>query len=173
MDSTDAIADALERAPRAVRALLGEMPAALLTRRPRPAKWSAHEHGCHLALVDPIFRARLDRMLDEDTPLIVSYDPDVDESPDALSRMSLPDALAAFARHRAAFVEQVRALSPAQWDRPATHTECSHYSVFVMLRHLALHDMLHAYRIEELLLRKEWAAEHEALAMRGARDAGS
>jgi len=28
--------------------------------------------------------------------------------------------------------------------------------MFVMFRHLALHDMLHAYRIEELLLKLEW-----------------
>jgi hypothetical protein len=30
------------------------------------------------------------------------------------------------------------------------------YSVFIMFRHLALHDFFHAYRIEELLLKKEW-----------------
>lgn len=168
MDSTDAIVDALERAPRTVSALLGEIPAALLTRRPRPAKWSAHEHACHVALVDPIFRARLDRMLGEDTPLIVSYDPDADESPDALLRMNLADAVASFTRHRAAFVERVRALAPGDWGRRAEHTEHSHYSVFVMLRHLALHDMLHAYRIEELLLRKEWAAEHDTGGVRAA-----
>ena len=29
--------------------------------------------------------------------------------------------------------------------------------VFIMFRHLALHDFLHAYRIEELLLKKDWA----------------
>lgn len=162
MDSTDAITDALERAPRTVSALLREMPAALLTRRPQPAKWSAHEHACHIARVDPIFRERLDRMLCEDTPLIVSYNPDADESPDALLQMNLADAVADFARHRAQFVERVRALAPADWARSAEHTEHSHYSVFIMLRHLALHDMLHAYRIEELLLKKEWAAEHDA-----------
>ncbi len=168
MDSTNAIADALERGPRTVRALLGEMPPALLTRRPRPAKWSAHEHACHMARVDPIFRARLDRMLGEDTPLIVSYNPDTDESPDALLQMDLADTVASFTRHRAEFVERVRALAPADWARRAEHTEHSHYSVFVMLRHLALHDMLHAYRIEELLLKKEWAAEHGARVTRGA-----
>ena len=26
-----------------------------------------------------------------------------------------------------------------------------------MFRHLALHDFFHAYRIEELLLKKEWS----------------
>lgn len=39
----------------------------------------------------------------------------------------------------------------------AEHGEYSHYSVFIMFRHLALHDFFHAYRIEELLLKKEWA----------------
>ena len=31
-----------------------------------------------------------------------------------------------------------------------------------MFRHLALHDFLHAYRIEELLLRRDWATDAEA-----------
>jgi hypothetical protein len=41
-------------------------------------------------------------------------------------------------------------------ERTAKHGEYSHYSVFIMFRHLALHDFLHAYRIEELLLKKDW-----------------
>jgi hypothetical protein len=28
-----------------------------------------------------------------------------------------------------------------------------------MFRHLAMHDMLHAYRIEELLLKNDWPEE--------------
>ena len=50
-----------------------------------------------------------------------------------------------------------RQLSAADWARTAEHGEYSHYSVFIMFRHLALHDFFHAYRIEELLLKKEWA----------------
>jgi len=33
-----------------------------------------------------------------------------------------------------------------------------------MFRHLALHDFLHAHRIEELLLNREWMAEWTAKA---------
>ena len=40
--------------------------------------------------------------------------------------------------------------------------EYSHYSVLVMFRHLALHDFFHAYRIEELLLKREWTPEWQA-----------
>jgi len=49
-------------------------------------------------------------------------------------------------------------LSPTGWTRTAEHGEYRTYSVFIMFRHLALHDFLHAYRIEELLLRPDWPA---------------
>jgi hypothetical protein len=55
------------------------------------------------------------------------------------------------------FVERIRRLSEQDWRRTAEHGEYSHYSVFIMFRHLALRDFFHGYRIEELLLKKEWA----------------
>jgi len=45
------------------------------------------------------------------------------------------------------------------WQWTAEHGEYTHYWVFIMFRHLAMHDMFHAYRIEELLLKKDW--DHE------------
>jgi hypothetical protein len=47
-------------------------------------------------------------------------------------------------------------LSVEDWQRTAEHEEYSHYSVRIMFRHLLTHEMLHAYRIEELLLKKDW-----------------
>jgi hypothetical protein len=47
-------------------------------------------------------------------------------------------------------------LSAEDWQRTADHGEYTRYSVFIMFRHLAMHDMLHAYRIEELLLKNDW-----------------
>jgi hypothetical protein len=48
--------------------------------------------------------------------------------------------------------------------RTAALAEYSHYSVFIMFRHVAMHDLFHAYRIEELLLKLEWAPEWRAVA---------
>ena len=75
---------------------------------------------------------------------------------DYLLRMDLDEALEGFARDRGALVARLRALAPADWARRGEHGEYSHYSVFIMFRHVAMHDMLHAYRIEELLLKKDW-----------------
>jgi len=159
MDSTTSIIDALERAPSLVVPLVREVPPSLLKRRPTPTKWSAHEHACHLSRVDGLYSERLDQILSNPSPVITPYDPARNEADDVFLRMDLDDSLARYAEDRRALVARLRALPPETWARTAEHGEYSHYSVFIMFRHVALHDLFHAYRIEELLLRLEWATE--------------
>ena len=157
MDTTATIIEALERAPGIVIPLVREVPPGVLKRRPVPGKWSAHEHACHLALVHWLFFDRLDQMLASPAPVITPYDPGTSDPDDRLLKMDLEDSLEQYTEDRARLVGRLRRLSPEEWARKAEHGEYSHYSVFIMFRHLALHDFLHAYRIEELLLKKEWA----------------
>jgi hypothetical protein len=154
---TETVIEALERAPQVVIPLVREVPASLLKRRPSPGKWSAHEHACHLAAVHGLFISRLEEMLASPAPVITPYDPGRDDPDEALLAADLDESLEWFAADRARLVQRLRQLSPADWNRTAEHGEYSHYSVFIMFRHLALHDFFHAYRIEELLLKKEWA----------------
>lgn len=157
MDTTTAIIDALERAPGIVIPLVREVPGDFLKRRPAPRKWSAHEHACHLAHVHQLFFDRLDLLLASPAPVIAPYNPGDSDADDLLLRMDLDDSLRRFAEDRRRLIERLRGLSREKWNRTAAHGEYSHYSVFIMFRHLALHDFFHAYRIEELLLKKEWA----------------
>ncbi|HET7292755.1 MAG TPA: DinB family protein [Vicinamibacteria bacterium] len=150
------IIEALERGPVVIVPLVREVPDHLRKRRPSQGKWSAHEHACHLAAVQPIFMERLRLMLEQDHPSIRSYQPDREHSPDALLTVDLDEALARYQRERTELVARLRQLRPAEWLRTGDHEEYSHYSVVIMFRHVALHDMLHAYRIEECLLKKEW-----------------
>jgi len=154
---TQPIIDAMERAPSIVIPLVREAPANLLKRRPAPGEWSIHEIACHLADVHSLFFTRLERLLREDNPLIKPYLPDQDE-PDAdrLLYMDLDAALDAYARDRAMLVERLKGLTPAQWARTAQHPEYAHYSVFILFRHAALHDLMHSYDIEALMLRPDW-----------------
>jgi uncharacterized damage-inducible protein DinB len=157
MDNPEVVINALENAPMIIVPLVREVPEAVLKRRPRVGKWSAHEHACHLAEVQPLFIERLERMLNEERPRIASYNPDqAMESEDALLKLDLDEALNRFTDERARLVEELKDLAEEDWERTAEHEEYAHYSVFIMFRHLAMHDMLHAYRIEELLLKKDW-----------------
>lgn len=149
------VIDALERAPQIVVPLVREVAPADLKRRPAAGKWSAHEHACHLAVVHGLFLDRLEHILVAPSPVITPYDPGRDDPDDALMALDLDESLRRYADDRARLVARLRQLSDADWQRTAEHGEYSHYSVFIMFRHLALHDFFHAYRIEELLLRKD------------------
>lgn len=157
MDSAVSVIEALERAPGVVIPLVKEVPATILKRRPAPRKWSAHEHACHLAAVHKLFFDRLDCMLAHPSPVITPYDPGTQDADDALLQVDLRTALDSYVCDRARLTARLRTLSPSDWQRTAEHGEYSHYSVFIIFRHLALHDFFHAYRIEELLLKREWA----------------
>jgi hypothetical protein len=156
MDKFNAVVAALERAPQIILPLVREVPEAILTRRPRPGKWCAHEHACHLATIHPVTVRRLDLMLSDPRARIVPYFPSPEEEQGASLKLNLDAEMRRFAHDRQKLVERLKTLSPADWERTAEHGEYTHYSVFIMLRHLAMHDMFHAYRIEELLLKNDW-----------------
>ena len=158
VESTADVVAALERAPNIVIPMVRQADPSVLKRRPPSGKWSIHEHACHLAAVNPIFMRRLDLMLTQDHPAFKGYDPGRDDPEDAMLKIDLDEAMDRFARERAAMVARLRALQPQDWVRTGEHDEYNSYSVYTMFRHLALHDFFHAYRIEELLLRRDWPA---------------
>ncbi len=155
MNKNEAVLSNLANAP-AILEIVREMPSEFRKRRPHPEKWSAHEHACHLAEIHPMFFERLDLMLNEENPTIKPYFPDVDDVPDQLINADLNEALKKFASDRKVLIEKLENLSAADWQRTANHEEYSQYNVFIMFRHLSLHDYVHIYRIEELLLKKDW-----------------
>ena len=156
MNDTTTLVISLENAPGIIIPLIREVPPQYLKRRPSPTKWSAHEHACHLSTADTAYLSRLELMLSDPEPYIKSMLPSADEEAGLLLNTDLAEALDLYVRERARLVERLRELSEGEWQRTAHHEEYSHYSVFIMFRDLLLHEMLHAYRIEELMLKKDW-----------------
>lgn len=156
MSDETALMSALETAPGVIIPLIREVPPSILKRRPSPAKWSAYEHAVHLSQSDAPFLERLDLILSTAEPRIESIENSPEDESGAMLEIDLDESLERYVRERAALVERLKTLSPDQWRRTAVHEAFDNYSVFIMFRHLLNHEMLHAYRIEELLLRKDW-----------------
>ena len=95
-------------------------------------------------------------MLSDPLPQIKSMVPTPDEEAGSLLSVDLDEALRRYVRERALVVKRLKELSTEDWQRTAEHEAFSHYSVYIMFRHLLMHEMLHAYRIEELMLKKDW-----------------
>jgi len=156
MSDTAILISALETAPGVIIPLIREVPPQILKRRPSPAKWSSYEHACHLTQSDVAFRARLDLILSTPEPIIKTIENSPEDEAGAMLEIDLDESLNRYVRERASLVERLKKLSSAEWRKTAEHEAFDHYSVFIMFRHLLNHEMLHAYRIEELLLKKDW-----------------
>jgi len=151
-DEVRSILDTLEHAPGLIVPMVWEIPEEQRKVRPSPGKWSAHEHACHLADVHGLFFDRLDLILASDEASIEPYPPSADDESGALLDHDLETDLVRFESDRERLVQRLRALTPDDWIRSAEHPEYAEYSVFIMFRHVAMHDHLHGYRIEEILL---------------------
>ena len=155
MDTQTLIAT-LEAAPGIIIGLVREVPLQNLKRRPAPNKWSAHEHACHISTGHETFLSRLELMLSDPFPQIKSMEPSPDEEAGSLLSVDLDEALDRYVRERAQVVKRLKELSADDWQRTAEHEAFSHYSVHIMFRHLLIHEMHHAYKIDELMLKKDW-----------------
>ncbi len=158
MNDPQPILQALETAPALLIPLIYEVPEAVRKLRPRPGKWSAHEHFCHIAIQQPMME-RLERMLNEDNPLITPLSPSPEEEAGGLLTLDLEEMAGRFARERSEMVACLRSLPPEGWERRGEHPGIESYTVFRFARQMVLHDMLHGFRIEELLFRKDWPEE--------------
>lgn len=136
--------------------LIREVPPQILKRRPSVGKWSAYEHAVHLSQSDASFLARLELILSTPEPFIEVILNSAEDEAGAMLDIDLDESLDRYVRERASLVERLENLSPDEWQKTAVHEAFDHYSVFIMFRHLLNHEMLHAYRIEELLLKKDW-----------------
>ena len=156
MSRTTTLISALETAPGVIIPLIREVPSQILKRRPSPTKWSAYEHAVHLSQSDEPFLARLDLILSTPVPYIKSIENSAEDEAGAMLAIDLDQSLERYVNERTALVARLRELTPDEWQKTAEHEAFDHYSVFIMFRHLLNHEMLHAYRIEELLLKKDW-----------------
>jgi hypothetical protein len=156
MNHTAILISALEAAPGVIIPLIREVPPQILKRRPSPAKWSAYEHAIHLSQTDAPFRERLELILSTPHPFISTIDNSPEDEAGAMLEIDLDQSLERYAAERASLVKRLKELTPDEWQKTAVHEAFDHYSVLIMFRHVLNLEMLHSYRIEELLLKKDW-----------------
>jgi hypothetical protein len=148
----NALLTTLEQAPELIAPLPREFTEEQIRTRPASDKWSAHEHACHLAAVHSMFFQRLEQFMSEERPTIATYHPPASDEAGGLLELDLDSELERFRADRKTLVARLRGLDHADWDRAADHPQYSVYTLFIMFRHMAMHDHLHGYRMEEILL---------------------
>jgi uncharacterized damage-inducible protein DinB len=144
---------ALAAAPRTLRRVVTGTSRRRLARRPARREWSATEVLGHLLDAEVTLAFRIRKLAAEPGGVIVAWDQE--KWTDGL-RHQRGDArilLDAYAALRAANIEQVRRLSPAQRSAAGRHPEYGRLRVNEMLEHWAEHDLIHLAQIHAALAR--------------------
>ncbi len=118
--------------------------------------WTIAEHVNHLAQVQPMLLDRIHRFLSETCPEFIPYFPGEDENEsDTPTRMDMPVSLEQFAVCRSEQCSLIENADDGIWQRTAKHPEYEQYSLYILVRHILMHDYWHMYRMEELWLTKD------------------
>lgn len=153
----NALIDTLSQAPQILAGLIRSIPAVRLAARRKPHFWTIAEHVGHLAAAQPMLMRRLERFRDEESPNFTPYRPSQDEPPlkGSTELPAVETALDQFASWRKKQIALIESLPAEVWERQGTHPEYERYSPMILVRHMAMHDHWHMYRIEELWITKD------------------
>ena len=147
--------DGLGRSGRILAELVNTIPPDRLNLRRGQGFWTIAEHVCHLAQVQPMLLERLQRFMNEDRPEFVPYIPGDGEVEDRPPQMEIDVALEAFNRQRSKQITLLQQAEQDDWRKTGTHPEYELYSLYILVRHILMHDHWHMYRMEELWLTRD------------------
>ena len=126
----------------------------------RPGLWTIAEHVQHLADTQSMLLGRIRAFEKESEPNFIPFIPKDDEVRTEAKTIDIEDALQCFTRFRGDQVELLNQIDASVWDKAASHPEYEQYSLYILVRHILMHDHWHMYRMEELwLTRDEYLTE--------------
>lgn len=126
----------------------------------KPASWggspaenfSAIGHVCHLRDIERDgYHVRIQRMLDESNPSLLSLDGYLIARERRYESASLPEALAAFRSARAVTASRLRGIGDAQLARAGEFAEYGRITLRGLVHYLRSHDQQHLACLEWLL----------------------
>jgi uncharacterized damage-inducible protein DinB len=147
--------DGLGRSGRILTEFVRNIPVDKLNLRRGEGFWTIAEHVSHLAQVQPMLLERLERFMNEDRPEFVPYIPGDGETEALPPQMEMNAALESFDRGRAKQIALLEKAQVTDWQKTGTHPEYELYSLYILVRHILMHDHWHMYRIEELWLTRD------------------
>ena len=149
------IIDSLEHAIAILDAFASSIPEPALHRRRGDGFWTISEHVNHLAAVQPMLAGRIRRFLEETAPEFVPFIPADAPVESAPPELDMAAAAASFAEGRREQIRLLKKASPEDWANEGRHPEYDRYTLYILARHILMHDHWHMYRMEELWLTRD------------------
>lgn len=113
--------------------------------------WSALEVMGHLVDLEPVFTARVRRVLVEENPAFTAVDADQLAKDHAYAQQDIQQQVAKFIHLRGEFIALLTSLSEEQWTRSGVHSAYGQMTILDIATSTALHDLNHLGQIAEAL----------------------
>ncbi len=149
------ILEGLRRSGRILEAFVQTIPAKNLNRICADGCWSIAEHVSHLAQVQPMLLERILRFMREDQPEFIPYIPGEDDAEERPPAVEMAAAFETFNHYREKQVALLETADDLTWQKTGRHPEYALYSLYILVRHILMHDHWHMYRMEELWLTRD------------------
>jgi hypothetical protein len=147
MSRRSVLIESLQATPRDLARMLARVADADGLWRPAPEEWCLADVVAHLAYIEPLYLARLRRVVEQDNPLEPYLHPDA--SAHDLAR-SLPELLEEFVRRRAETVVFLSGLDQRDWGRPLVHETIGSTKLRDQVQELVSHDNAHLEQVVAL-----------------------
>lgn len=145
------ILKAFRAGPIVLRRLVRELPDEVIRRRPADGEWAIVEVVAHLADTEERALARTRRMLGEDEPTLLPYDPDELAVVRGYIGMTMVDELDRFEALREEQASVLEGLTDDGWQRTGVHGEHGRITVQQLAAHTAGEDADHLAQIARLI----------------------
>lgn len=156
MEDIKYLLEGLQGTPKILSEFVKTIPKSKLDLRRGDTFWTIAEHISHLAQVQPMLLERFEQFLNVENPVFASYIPgEGEDEPDTPPLMSMASALDQFAEYRNRQLALLNTIDGNTWKKTATHPEYESYSLYILTRHVLMHDHWHMYRMEELWLTRD------------------
>ena len=143
--------DALTAFPAELQRIVAGIDDTQAHRMPAPNEWSVVEVIGHLIDIDPLQIERVDRILAEERPQFIRFDPNAAVVAAGYARRSLDDVLAAFIALRQATVDGLSTIEPDELDRVGVRYTGEVVTLRALIVSFAAHDQTHATQIRAAL----------------------
>ncbi len=147
MNIRRSILDRLIAHPDEIRSLSDGLTEELLKERPAEGKWSLHELALHLCETQDVFVERVARMLTEERPQIVPFEPDEARQNGLYFTENFTKRMKEFTVQRTTLVSLLQTLTDAQWKLEGRHPQMKHYTIEKAMESFMRHEEHHLHQM--------------------------
>lgn len=122
--------------------------------------WTIAEHMIHLDKVQTMLTERIERFIDEPCPEFTPFIPRKAPSAKSSVKPDVSAAVTSFIKKRETQLRLLDKAPPEAWHKTGRHPEYEQYSLYILVRHILMHDHWHMYRMEELWLTRDSYLTH-------------